>query len=169
MHSADAFIAASPSAPVNTDLAASRLAAHLRKQSYGWLGLCFLGNTALEVIDYARGRPAIRSSWPLLTGSGPNVAAVFAIAGALVAIALLDPIGPLRRMHPARRVNPVLLFTLLGLLLWEAVQPYTANGVFDWHDVAATVLASAGITLIWPHVRWLNVANEHDSLPASDA
>jgi hypothetical protein len=141
------------------------LATTLKTQSYGWLALCFLGNAALEILDYARGKPAIRTSWPLVSGSGPNFVAVFAIAGALVSVVLLSPMGPLRQMHPARRVNGALLFTLLGLLLWEAVQPYTAHGVFDWHDVAATIIASAGTALIWPYVPVLRLPDGDSALP----
>jgi hypothetical protein len=140
------------------------------QHAYGWLALCFLGNTSLEVIEYLRRDPAIGRDFPLLIGSGRNFAAVFAIGGALVAIAIHSPMGPLRRMHPTRRVNWVLWFTLVGLLVWEAVQPLTTNGVFDWYDVAATCVAFVATLRLWPLVRWLRVdkadaSRAHAGLP----
>ncbi len=127
------------------------------QHAYGWLALCFLGSTALEFIDFLRRNPAIGRDFPLLVGSGRNFAAVFAISGVLVAVAIGSPMGPLRGMPPSRRVNGVLWFTLVGLLLWEAIQPLTANGVFDWYDVAATCAAFVVTVLVWPKVRWLRV------------
>ncbi len=74
-------------------------------------------NLLLELLGYARADASLRHACPLLIGTAPNLAAVPAFAA-----------------------------TVVGLLLWEAVQPLTAPGVFDWWDVGTT-LASGGLLL----------------------
>jgi hypothetical protein len=110
----------------------------------GWLWLSLAGLALLELLDQARATTELRRAWPLLIGSGPNAAAVFAVGGGAVGVAL------------RARVNAGLLFAMSGLLAWEAAQPWTARGVFDWNDVMATVGTTALLVLAWPRVPWLN-------------
>jgi hypothetical protein len=119
-----------------------------RRRAYGWLALCFAGNAGLEVVDYWRRDPAWRDRWPLLVGSAPNVLAVAAIAGTLAGLALLSPTATLARWSERGRERASIAFSVTGLLLWEAVQPLTRRGVFDWHDVVATLVAGAALVAV---------------------
>lgn len=121
-----------------------------------WLGLCFLGNALLEVLSWARGTDALRQAWPLLIGSGPNGAAVLAIAGAAVAILLLQPPAVAARWPVGTQVHGVLMGTVIGLLVWEGVQPWTARGVFDVLDAMTTVGTGAVLAFAWPRLRQLD-------------
>jgi hypothetical protein len=119
-----------------------------RRTARWWLAVCFLGNGGLELAQFARARPPWRAAWPLLVGAAPNFFAVGAIAGAVSALALASASD----WTATRRVAASLGFTVVGLLTWEAAQPYTRRGVFDWWDIGATLLAAAVLFAL--HLRW---------------
>lgn len=119
-----------------------------RRAARWWLAVCFLGNGGLELAQFARARPTWRDAWPLLVGAAPNFFAVGAIAGAVLTLVLSAGSGG----TATRRVSASLAFTVLGLLMWELVQPSTRRGVFDWWDIGSTLLA--GGILFAVHLRW---------------
>lgn len=143
------------------------------RSDWWWLGVCLVGNATLEAIDVLRhSGTGYRSTVALIVGSGPNVAAVLAIAGAAVPVLVSAPVFARRMWGTARRINAALLATVLGLLTWEFAQPLTARGVFDWRDVMATVITGGGLAVVWPRIRRLTYVTDADpgrGAPASAA
>jgi len=114
--------------------------------AHWWIGACLGANLLLELLDYARADVSLRHAWPLLIGSAPNLAAVPAIAGGFASLSLSRQLPIPDGWTAHRRVVTSIAAAVVGLLLWEAAQPMTARGVFDWWDVGAT-LASGGLLL----------------------
>lgn len=135
-----------PAAPATGSGAPS--AASLRGRGYRWLVLGLSGNAALEAVDRLRQDPGWHARWPVVLGSAPNLLAVAAVAGTLAGLALVVPPERLARWSASRRVLGSIAFAVAGLLLWEALQPLTRRGIFDWHDVVATLAAGAVLAVV---------------------
>lgn len=84
-------------------------------------------------------------------GVAPNFLGALSLASSLIIIA--DQF--MRSIVFHRRVNYVMLTSLVGLLTWEILQIWLPNGTFDVHDLGWTLI---GVIVAWVAARvWFKV------------
>jgi hypothetical protein len=111
---------------------------------YGLVGIGALG--ALSLVHWVR---RVQDEAPEivlhLIGVLPNVAAAIAIP--FVLLSIWADQKPAATYQAARRSFVILaLVAGIGLIAWEFIQQTSRSLVFDYHDIAATIL---GLVVAW--------------------
>ena len=114
---------------------------------YGLAGIGALG--ALSLVHWGRTLQCEASEIVYyLMGVLPNVAAAIAIPFVLLGIwADQNPAATYRAAR--RRIAVLTLVAGIGLIAWEYMQQSRESLVFDYHDIAATILGLAAAWLLF--------------------
>lgn len=122
----------------------------------------FIDKNALRTIDTSRIVYAIVSILAFFsTEIGRNIYRPFIYRNNIDDFGVADSIGNLGGVvvqifftlailnSPKQKAIRVILFIILGYIVYELLQPYLPKGVFDWKDIYGTLIGGLISTIIW--------------------